>query len=69
MNAQVGELDNAPADVAPVTRIVAEWVANLKLEDIPEASLKHARRALLDSLGCGFYGSVQDWCQFATIVA
>ena len=69
MNAQVAELDNAPADVAPVTRIVAEWVANLKLEDIPEASLKHARRALLDSLGCGIYGSEQEWCQLATIVA
>ncbi|MBL25248.1 MAG: 2-methylcitrate dehydratase [Rhodospirillaceae bacterium] len=68
MNAQVAELDTA-AEIPPVTRIVAEWVANLKYEDIPEETLGHAKRALLDSLGCGIFGSRQEWCRLATMVA
>jgi 2-methylcitrate dehydratase PrpD len=58
MNAQIAEIDTA-AEIPPVTRIVAEWVANLKYEDIPAASIAHAKRALLDSLGCGIYGKEQ----------
>ena len=68
MNAQIAEIDTA-AEIPPVTRIVAEWVANLKYEDIPAASIAHAKRALLDSLGCGIYGKEQEWCQLATLVA
>jgi aconitate decarboxylase len=67
MNAQVAEV---PAtEVPPVTRIVAEWVANLKYEDIPEETIAQAKRALLDSLGCGVYGSNQEWCKIATMIA
>jgi aconitate decarboxylase len=68
MNAQIAEIDTA-AEIPPVTRIVAEWVANLKYEDIPAASIAHAKRALLDSLGCGIYGKEQEWCQLAALVA
>lgn len=31
---------------------IAQWVLDLKYEDIPEVSLKEAKRFLLDSMGC-----------------
>lgn len=40
----------------PVTIEAAEWVANLKPEDIPEDAYIRARHALLDWLGCTIAG-------------
>ncbi|MDA0656466.1 MAG: MmgE/PrpD family protein [Proteobacteria bacterium] len=55
--------------IAPVTGIIGEWVAGLKFEDIPAQSIAHAKRVLLDGLGCGIYCSEKEWCRLATLVA
>ena len=34
------------------TRTIANWVANLRYEDIPEDVREHARRFILDNFGC-----------------
>ncbi|PIE76074.1 hypothetical protein CSA17_04125 [bacterium DOLJORAL78_65_58] len=35
-----------------ITRQMADFAINLKYEDIPAASIKEAKRFLLDSVGC-----------------
>ncbi|NCQ33631.1 MmgE/PrpD family protein, partial [bacterium] len=35
-----------------LTRQMADFVLNLRYEDIPALSVKEAKRFLLDSLGC-----------------
>ena len=66
MNAQLSETNDS--NIIPVTKIVAEWVATLVTQHIPKEPLAHARRALLDGLGCGIFGSQQKWCRIATLV-
>lgn len=46
-----------------ITRHLAEWVAGLRLEDIPDEVTGHAKLALLDTLGCGLFGSTLPWGQ------
>ena len=43
------------------TRILAQWVAGLRLADIPETVQEHARRFLLDNLGCQLAGATLLW--------
>ena len=38
------------------TRQLAEWVSSLRLEDVPDTVREHARRFLLDNLGCQVAG-------------
>ncbi|MDV3127248.1 MmgE/PrpD family protein [Mycobacterium sp. 21AC1] len=45
----------------PVTRILADFVANLRYEDLPAEVTQMARQSVLDSLGCGIYGSGTQW--------
>lgn len=45
----------------PVTRELAEFVAGLRFEDLPPEVVAMARRCVLDSLGCGIYGSGTPW--------
>jgi len=63
----------AKADVVPpagdLTRLLAEWAANLSYDDIPERVRAHIRLCLLDTLGCGLYGSRQESGQIAGRVA
>ena len=49
---QTDEADN------PYTRGMASFVANLRYEDIPEDVRARIKLLLLDSLGCGIYGSL-----------
>jgi 2-methylcitrate dehydratase PrpD len=47
-----------------VTRELAEWIAGLRFEDLPEAVAAEAGRALVDFLGeCLFVGATKPWGQ------
>lgn len=43
------------------TRRLAEWVAGLRLAEVPETVQEHARRFLLDNLGCQLAGATLPW--------
>jgi 2-methylcitrate dehydratase PrpD len=45
------------------TRTLAEWVAGLRYEDIPEDVRAHARRFILDNFGCQIAGATLPWSQ------
>ena len=45
----------------PATRGVAEFVANLQYEQIPEEVRHRAKRLILDALGCGLFGANLEW--------
>jgi aconitate decarboxylase len=45
----------------PATRGVAEFVANLRYEQIPEEVRQRAKRLILDALGCGLFGANLEW--------
>ena len=59
----------AAPDLPPVTRMLGDWIAGLNFDDIPAASIAHARRCLLDAIGCGLYGGQQEWGRIAASVA
>lgn len=44
------------------TQQLAEFAAELKYADLPETVLHQIRRAILDAVGCGLYGSRLPWC-------
>ncbi|MBL24819.1 MAG: hypothetical protein CMM48_13080 [Rhodospirillaceae bacterium] len=51
------------------TRILADWVSGLKIEDIPDEVVEHAERFLLDNLGCQLAGATTPWSrQFYDVV-
>jgi 2-methylcitrate dehydratase PrpD len=52
-------------DVAtrPVTRELAEFAAGLRYENLPADVIAMAKRCVLDSLGCGIYGSATPWVE------
>ena len=43
------------------TRTLAEWTANLKLEDVPAQVQDYARRFILDNFGCQIAGATLPW--------
>jgi aconitate decarboxylase len=43
------------------SRELSGFVAGLRPEDIPEPVIAQARRSLLDTLGCGLFGSTLPW--------
>ena len=43
------------------TRVLADWVAGLRYEDIPEDVREHARRFILDNFGCQIAGATLPW--------
>ena len=45
----------------PATRGVAEFVANLQYEQIPEEVRHRSKRLILDALGCGLFGANLQW--------
>jgi 2-methylcitrate dehydratase PrpD len=45
------------------TREVANWIAQLDYDKLPERTREVARCALLDTLGCGVYGYVTPWAR------
>lgn len=52
--------DHGPVDNVH-TRAIAEFVANLRLEDIPNEVRSRCKLLMLDSLGCGLYGADLPW--------
>jgi aconitate decarboxylase len=61
--------ESAASSAPPVTRQMGSWIAALKFEDIPLEAVEHAKRCLLDSLGCGIYGAKQPWGNIAADVS
>lgn len=45
------------------SRILADWVAGLRLSDVPEEVRAHARRFILDNFGCQIAGATLPWSQ------
>ncbi len=45
---------------------MANWVAELSLDDVPDAVLKRAKHLLLDGLGCALIGAQLPWSRTAT---
>jgi 2-methylcitrate dehydratase PrpD len=50
------------------TAVLAEFASGLHYADIPTAVLEHAKTCILDTLGCGLYGSSLPWCQAISAV-
>ncbi|MTD53310.1 MmgE/PrpD family protein [Amycolatopsis pithecellobii] len=55
-----GTIDSAVA-TRPVTRELATFAAELRYENLPPEVIAMAKRCVLDSLGCGIYGSATPW--------
>src|SRR5437667_4715995 len=45
------------------TRRMADFVAHLRFERIPEEVRERVKLLILDSLGCGLYGANLPWCR------
>ena len=43
------------------TRTLAKFAASLRFEDIPSPVIEHAKVCLLDTVGCGLFGSTLPW--------
>lgn len=52
-----------PHSTTAITRRLAEWVATLDYEAIPRQVVHHVNLGLLDTLGCGLFGSTLPWGQ------
>ncbi|MDP2707069.1 MAG: MmgE/PrpD family protein, partial [Burkholderiales bacterium] len=49
--------------VAAPTRELANWIANLRYEDLPPRTREVVRIAILDTVGAGVYGYSTPWAQ------
>lgn len=47
----------------PHTRRIAEFVSQLRYEQIPAAVCERLKLLVLDSLGCAIYGAHLEWCR------
>jgi aconitate decarboxylase len=43
------------------TAELAAFAAQLSFDDLPDSAVAHAKRCILDAIGCGLYGSTLDW--------
>ncbi|MGH7368687.1 MAG: MmgE/PrpD family protein [Candidatus Rokuibacteriota bacterium] len=43
------------------TRRLAAFASSLAFDDIPRAVVEHAKLCLLDTVGCGLFGSTLSW--------
>ena len=57
---------SAPQVPAAVTRQLAEWLASVRLDDVPVQVRDRARHVLLDGVGCGLLGARLPWSEAAT---
>jgi 2-methylcitrate dehydratase len=55
--------------VDKTTRILADYVTNLKFAQLPDGTLRHARRRLIDTLGCAMGGYTSEPAVIARRVA
>jgi 2-methylcitrate dehydratase PrpD len=51
---------------AGVTTPLAEWVAGLRIDDIPASVRLRAKHLLLDGVACGLVGAQLPWSRVAT---
>jgi aconitate decarboxylase len=51
---------------SPVSRELAEWLAAVRLTDIPPATRTRAKHLLLDGIGCALVGARLPWSDAAT---
>ena len=49
------------ASVAPATAELGAFAANLRFEQLPQAVIDHAKRCVLDALGCALFGNTLAW--------
>ncbi len=56
----------AATDPAGPTGRLATWVADLTLDDVPQAVVQRAKHLLLDGLGCALVGAQLPWSRTAT---
>ena len=49
--------------VSGYTNTIAEYIASIRFEDIPDGVIERAKYLLLDGIGCGIYGSTLPWTQ------
>lgn len=54
---------DADVEVRPVTRELADFIANFRYEDLPAEVVEMVKRSLLDSFACGIYGSRTPWAE------
>lgn len=54
---------NVAVSVPSTTRTVAEYAVKLRYEDLPANVISAAKQCILDSLGCGIFGSPTPWTQ------
>src|SRR5664280_1553706 len=45
----------------PHTRAIAQFISNLRYDDIPNEVIERIKLLILDSLGCALYGSALEW--------
>jgi aconitate decarboxylase len=43
--------------------VLAQFASELAFDDVPLAVTGHARRSLMDTLGCGLHGAGLPWCE------
>ena len=49
--------------IAAPTRELANWIAHLRYEDLPQRTREVMRIAILDTVGAGVYGYSTPWAQ------
>jgi aconitate decarboxylase len=64
MNAQTPAYDGPP-----ITDTLATWVSGPDPACLPDALRDHLKLAVLDTLGCGLFGSTQTWSRIAAETA
>jgi aconitate decarboxylase len=52
---------NVTAPTVGTTRTISEFAVGLRYEDLPKEVISDAKRAILDSFGCGLFGSPKPW--------
>jgi 2-methylcitrate dehydratase PrpD len=57
-----------PAEPAGVTWQLADWLAGVRLDDVPVEVRHRAKHVLLDGVGCGLVGARLPWSDAATDV-
>ncbi|MDH6245906.1 MmgE/PrpD family protein [Mycobacterium sp. OTB74] len=60
---------SGPTDPGGPTGALANWVADLALDDVPEPVLQRAKHLLLDGIGCALIGAGLPWSRVATDAA
>lgn len=53
----------------PITDILAAWVSGPDPAHLPPAVRDHLKLAILDTIGCGLFGSTQPWSRIAAETA